>query len=325
MALAERRVAVACQGGGSHTAFTAGVLRRLLADEAARRRAGYRMTGFSGTSGGAICALLAWYGVVKGDPALGAALLERFWVANAASEPWDVALNAWTVGLSRLRDVVSMPELSPYAWPAWPTEQLRRLLTRHVNFADVAEHGARSPVMLLIGAVDVLSGEFRVFRNADVTVEAVLASAAVPTLFRAVRVGQRLYWDGLFSQNPPIADFVRDLDAADKPDEIWLVQINPTTCRREPRRPGQILDRRNELAGNLSLRQECGFIERVNEWIAKGYLPADRYKPITLRTIALDRELDVASKLDRTPAFLASLMAEGDRQATAFLAALGAS
>ena len=89
---------------------------------------------------------------------------------------------------------------------------------------------------------------------------AILASAAIPTLFRAVWIDHKAYWDGLFSQNPPIRDFVQVSDSSDeKPDEIWVIQINPQGRPREPMSLEEIRDRRNELAGNLSLNQEIYF------------------------------------------------------------------
>ncbi len=106
-----RTVAIACQGGGSHTAFTGGALQRLLADT------DHRVVALSGTSGGAVCALLAWYGLLTGGPAEAGRLLERFWEANAATTLSARAANAWLVGLARLEGRVSLPTVSPYAYP----------------------------------------------------------------------------------------------------------------------------------------------------------------------------------------------------------------
>jgi NTE family protein len=104
----------------------------------------------------------------------------------------------------------------------------------------------------------------------------VVASAAIPTLFRAIRVGTGTYWDGLFSQNPP----VRNLLEA-QPDELWVIQINPTRRDAEPRTMIEIADRRNELSGNLSLYQELHVIEKIDELLNEGLLASDgRYRPI---------------------------------------------
>jgi NTE family protein len=179
--------------------------------------------------------------------------------------------------------------------------------------------------MLLVGAVDVRSGEFRAFnsRRDRITAEMILASAAIPTLFRAVRVGDGAYWDGLFSQNPPVRELVDT-----RPDEIWVIQINPKEGDGEPRTMMEIADRRNELSGNLSLHQELGFIEKVDQLLEQGRLAADgRYRQITVRLIELtrprrSRSLGTASKLDRAPAFIRELIAHGEARAEEFLAAL---
>jgi NTE family protein len=314
-------VAIACQGGGSHTAFTAGVLRTLLRARP-RLEARYRLAALSGTSGGAICALLAWQGVLRDDWEAGAAALDGFWQDNAAADPWDAALNAWTVWLARLRDVVSLPEVNAYALPPWAQDRLREMLERRVDFAALPGLVTATSPVLLVSAVDVLTGEFRVFQDAAVTADAVLASAAVPPLFRAVRIGDGVYWDGLFSQNPPVRDLLAGRGAGDKPDEIWLIRINPQARAGEPMRLGDILDRRNELAGNLALGQELAFVEKVNEWLADGTLSPGRYKPVTVRTVALAEDLDLASKLDRRPEFIARLITAGATAAHRFLDAL---
>ena len=99
---------------------------------------------------------------------------------------------------------------------------------------------------LFVGAVDVLSGAFRAFnsRRDRISAETILASAAIPTFFRSVRLDGGTYWDGLFSQNPPIKELTDE-----KPDEIWVIQINPSELEDEPRTVAEIADRRNELAG----------------------------------------------------------------------------
>jgi NTE family protein len=318
-----RRIAIACQGGGSHTAFTAGVLKRLLGDDEARSR--YEIVGLSGTSGGAICALLAWYGLAGGDPARPGELLDAFWSDNSATSASEQLLNSWTLWVGALQNVVALPAVSPYDNPFAGTAsvELRRLITRHVDF-DRLPAGDGHP-MLLLGAVDVLTGEFKAFdsRRDRISVETILASAAIPTLFRSVHLGHGVYWDGLFSQNPPVRELI---DA--RPDEIWVIQINPTRLGREPRSAVEIADRRNELAGNLSLHQELHFIEKIDQLLEAGVLaPGHGYRTIVVRVIELSRSqlptgLGPASKLNRDPAFIAGLMAHGTARARAFLAAL---
>jgi NTE family protein len=318
-----RRVAIACQGGGSHTAFTAGVLRGLL-------RAGaldeHRLVGLSGTSGGAVCALLAWYALRDGDPELAADSLGAFWAENAASAPADRAGNAWMLWAATLQGMGLLPIVSPYDSPLSPaaSDTLRGLLERHVDFGRIAADPDGAAPMLLLGAVDVLSGAFRTFssRRERITADMVLASAAIPSLFRSVRIGRELFWDGLFSQNPPVREL---LDT--QPEDLWVIQINPLELESEPRSVLEIADRRNELAGNLSLYQELGFIEKVDQLLARGVLDEDAgYRQVVVRVIELPRErldgLGAVSKLDRDPAFLRGLVEHGERMAAEFLAAL---
>ncbi len=184
-----------------------------------------------------------------------------------------------------------MPAVSPYSTPLsyWGQERLRRMLEDHVGFEEIETPLQDPSPMLLVGAVDVCSGEFRAFnsRRDRIGAETILASTALPTLFRAVHTDGGVYWDGLFSQNPP----VRELTDA-KPDEIWVIQIDPERREEEPKSMVNILDRRNELAGNLSLYQEIHFIEKINDLVdrlGEGENPEDRrlrisegkeYKPI---------------------------------------------
>jgi NTE family protein len=184
-----RRVAIACQGGGSHTAFTAGVLGRLLRAE---DLAGYEVVGLSGTSGGAVCALLAWHNLLRADAARAVEDLDAFWRDNSATAPLEQILNYWTVWAGNLQNFVGIPAISPYDnyFSVLGLEEFRRLLERRVDFRNVSAQPAGSYPVLLVGAVDVLTGEFRTFnsRRDKISAETILASAAIPTLFRSVRL-----------------------------------------------------------------------------------------------------------------------------------------
>jgi len=319
------KVAIACQGGGSHTAFTAGALQRLL-PEIARQE--YELVGFSGTSGGAICALLGWYGHT--DPALApAALLGEFWNDLKATSPADRYLNGLAVRLNELRSMgVGLPQFSPTQTPAgvFARTELQDLVERYVDFQRVRElsakirerrqEGAAHPA-LLVSAIDVLTGEFRVFRGREMSIDAILASAAEPGLFDAVELDGDYYWDGLFSKNPPVRDFSTSGDIPD-PDEVWLIQINPSRRSKIPRKQAEITDRRNELSGNTSLEQEVQFIEQINEWIDAGHLP-DKYTHTDVLRVRLDEELDWSTKIDRSPAFIDTLFRTGRDRADSFL------
>jgi NTE family protein len=166
--------------------------------------------------------------------------------------------------------------------------------------------------LLLVGAVDVATGAHQAFSSwrGEITLNAIVASAAVPPLFRAVHEGGSYYWDGLFSQNPP----VREMPDAD-PEEIRVIRINPLARAGEPTAIAAIADRRNELPGNLSLQQELYFIGKVNQWADR---LGGRYRHIEVR----ERALDLASKLDRRARFITALQHEGRHKAQRFLAGL---
>src|ERR671911_1980042 len=320
-----KRVAIACQGGGSHTAFTAGVLKRLLRVEELKH---YEVVGLSGTSGGAVCALLAWHYLLRGDGAGAAQALDAFWRDNSATAPHEQIINSWTVWASNLQNFVAVPTVSPYDhyFSVVGGNEFKRMLERRVNFGEVGVQPEGSYPMLLVGAVDVLSGEFRAFnsRRDKISPETILASAALPTLFRAVRLDDGgTYWDGLFSQNPPVRELTDE-----RPDEIWVIQINPKELETEPRTVLEIADRRNELSGNLSLYQELRSIEKIDQLLKAGLLPSDgKYKQIVVRVIELSRSrfsrsLGTASKLNRDPRFIEELMSHGEARAEEFLTAL---
>jgi NTE family protein len=319
-----KRVAIACQGGGSHTAFTAGVLKRLFAADALTN---CEVVALSGTSGGAVCALLVWSAFVDRDSAQAGPRLEQFWNDNAANGPVDAMLNAWMLWAAELGNLGLMPTVSPYHSPASVigADQFRQLLRQHVDFDRIDVNEARESPVLLLGAVDVLSGRFRVFNShrERITADNVLASAAIPNLFRAVQLDDGAYWDGLFSQNPPVHDLL-----VAEPDELWVIQVNPQQRDGEPTTLAEIADRRNELAGNLSLYQELNFIETIDALLESGQLKSSgKYKQIVVRIIELSRSrlpgrLGATSKLDRDPQFLGDLMSHGHQQAEEFLAAL---
>ena len=320
-----KKVALACQGGGSHTAFTAGALQRLLPEIATD---GYDIVGFSGTSGGAVCALLGWYGTVSPDHAP-SALLGEFWNELKARRPAERYLNDLAVGTAALRTMgVPFPQFSPRQTPAGAVGQreFRSLLEKYVDFEHARElstvirerrrqEGAVHPA-LLVSAIDVLTGDFRVFRGREMSPEAVLASAAEPGLFGAVEIDGRHYWDGLFSKNPPVRDFSTTEDIPD-PDEVWVIQINPSKRSSVPHALEEIEDRRNELSGNTSLEQEVEFIEQVNEWVDAGYLP-DRYTHTDVKRVRFSEELRWSTKLDRSPAFIDALFRTGRAAADQF-------
>jgi NTE family protein len=313
-------VAIACQGGGSHTAFTAGVLETVLLECDWEEE--YELVGISGASGGAFNALAAWYGLVSGDTDTAADLLNEVWMDLSASDASDRMLNSWLMGMNKLESSgVPLPQFSPYQMPGKEIgkERIREVLEAHIDFEAIPDHCQLGAPELVVGTVNINAGVFETFVNEDVTVDAVLASAAVPNIFEAVEINGHLHWDGLFSQNPPVGDLMHQ-PVARKPDELWIIQINPQELDGEPTSVEEIADRRNELSGNISLNQELGFIERINDWVESDKLPADEFTKTDIHRIEMGERFHCSTKLDRDPDFLGELMDLGRDRGEKFLA-----
>jgi NTE family protein len=305
------KVAIACQGGGSHAAFAAGVLSRLLDAE---HRGRFQLVALSGTSGGAMCASLVWRGLVASGPDEAVQRLMRFWRDLEVHDLVDALGNFWAVQLARAPVTF---EVSPYLYDPPAEPRLMELLHKHLDLEHLTADAARRALpRLLIGATDVLNGDRVIFEGDSLCYDDLIASAAVPPLFRAVHADGHLYWDGLFATNPPVREFT-DLD--ERPDEIWVVQINPQLRKREPRSIREIADRRNELAGNLSLGQELYFVDKINHLVESHDALVGKYKTIGLRVVEMaDENLDYPSKLDRNSAFIEGLIEAGRQRAEWF-------
>lgn len=311
----ETTVAIACQGGGSHAAFTGGVLAELLAD----LPDGYRVVGLSGASGGAVCAAGAWYGLTADDTTPDA-VLAGIWEDIAATTGWERWLNEVALLKLRVSDALDLSAASPYRNPGsdWGRDQLESVLSEHVDFEAFPDLAAGDAPALRIGAVDVHSGDPVAFEAAETTAAAVVASAAVPQLFEAVEIAGRHHWDGFLSQNPPIREFIVD-DSVPPVDELWVIRLTPQATADLPRSTDAIDERSQQLVENLSLRHELAFVETVNRWVAEGNLVADGVTETTVRTVDLHREQTDESRLDRDASFIDDLYADGEAEAVNFL------
>ncbi len=307
------RIAIACQGGGSHAAFTAGVLGELFGAHRDR----FALLALSGTSGGAVSAALAWSGLLAEGPAEARRRLIGFWDDLATRDPVEAWFNTWT------QLVLSLPfsvQASPYAYAPAAEPRLRQLLETWLQPQALPPPAGRTAPFLRLGVADVLAGGGAALagEDADFSLDDIVASAAVPPLFRAVRARGRLWWDGLYAHNPPIRAF---LDLPEKPAEIWVIRLNPRAAAEEPRTVEEIDDRRNELAGNLPLDMELHGIALVNRHLAAAPELGTRfgYRPVTVREVVLDLPgLPYRSKLDRSAAHLERLREAGRAAAARF-------
>jgi NTE family protein len=357
------RVAIACQGGGSQTAFTAGALQGLF-DAGVQDQ--FEIAALSGTSGGAICATLVWYAMKHGDNDVTKRLLE-FWQDNTAQGWIERFCNDFVVSSLRMANSGMVPTfatspsspvtkfMTQYATIGQRREfvDFEYLLRRYIDFDETAAWGpqASAPVLVL-GAANVLSGLLAKFNSAKtpIKVEHILASCAVPNLFPAVELDGEAYWDGLFSDNPPLDDLIRPSAVGERnmPQEIWLIKINPTRRDSIPTRSDDISDRRNQLEGNVSLKQNLKYIEMLNDFIVDGSFKdefldrlgfrepvrmpkafaVDADKPYHIPFIEmsdhLQKTLDFESKLDRSEEAIQTLIDDGRSKAKEFLAARSA-
>ncbi|HTR16874.1 MAG TPA: patatin-like phospholipase family protein [Acetobacteraceae bacterium] len=321
-AAAPKRIKLALQGGGSHGAFTWGVLDRLLEDPRIEVEA------IVGASAGAVNAALLAYGLAIGGADAARERLSAFWTTASMlgqAGPFqpsllDRLLSHGNMDFSpfwRLADMLSKL-FSPYELNPANTNPLRDLLVRHVDFRRL--HEAPSGPRLFVCAVNVRTSRMRVFEGADVTADAVMASACLPFLFQAVEIDGEAYWDGGYCGNPPIFPVIY---MGGGPD-ILIIQINPINFQTVPKTAASILDRASTLSFNSSLMREMRAIKFVSDLIDRGELDAARHTRVFIHTIDAEDELadfNVSSKFNPDQEFLRHLFELGRCKAEAFLAA----
>jgi NTE family protein len=245
---------LALQGGGAHGAFTWGVVDRLLEEE--QLQIGW----VSATSAGAVNAVALAAGLSEGGKSKARKKLRHVWEAvHKAGVPDLLRLNPFLYGLSRTPHLAQMASLwSPYEFNPLGFDPLRRLLNETIDFDKLR---ASSPIELLIAATEVASGRARLFRRDEITVEAVLASACLPTLHHAVDIDGVAYWDGGFSANPDIKTLAMESPVED----TLIVQLNPLVRHDLPTGVREISLHANRLAFNAPLIRDVEVIETVRE------------------------------------------------------------
>jgi NTE family protein len=366
------KVAIACQGGGTHAAFEVGVLTEVLNDIEARNR--FELVGFSGTSAGALCALMVWYGLApkkrrpeSGSIAEAIKSINSFWDWFAASTPAEIMQNAFShLALTAQEQEVPVLGINAPVFGLNP-----RGVLSHAFLAELQRLGVRKeyidfdamltkacpefddidwpnvPARLLLGASEIVNGVETVFdsdcnipgdggkhteasvahrwrQRLPLSLRGVAASGTLPAVREAEKIDDGYYWDGLYSQNPPIREFLAGVRKEHVPDEIWVLRINPQQTAELPRSNVEIRDRENELMGNLSLNKELDFILVINDMIVRfGGRLAEEYKPVTVRTIKMKEEtaarLQTSSKFDRSRNFIDKLRSEGSEVARDWL------
>ena len=315
-----RSLDLALQGGGSHGAFTWGVLDRLLEDEQ------ILFNGISGTSAGALNAAVMASGFHRGKREGARQALTEFWrdVSRSGSifSPFSASQ---THAISDTLQLDKMPgyqwvssffrSFSPYEFNPLNLNPLRDVLRRHVD-EEALRHNRLN---LFITATSVTSGQARVFTNKELSVDALLASACLPLLFQAVEVDGEPYWDGGYTGNPAIYPLIYNTEALD----ILLVRINPLVREGTPTRSEEIMDRLSEITFNASLMGEMRAIAFVSRLMREGKLDSGKYKDLRLHMVSDDAALaplGANTKFNTDQAFLDGLFDMGRNAADQWLA-----
>ena len=322
-ATAKKKVNLALQGGGAHGAFTWGVLDHILEDGR------LVIEGVSGSSAGALNAVMVADGMARGGPAEARKRLADFW--RAVSMDGDLPLiqrktverlfsfmpfegspvQAWFDAMSQY--------FSPYDLNPLNINPLKDVVERFVDFEAVRGH---QDIQLFVSATNVATGRLRIFPRDKITVDVVMASSALPMLFQAVTIDGAPYWDGGYMDNPVIFPFFRNTTTED----VLIVQINPVERREVPTSARDILNRINEITFNSSLLAEYRAIEFVARLIDQGRLTRgvgpSQYRRINAHRIVLGngkKAYSADTKLSTDYDFFRMLHANGRRAARRFL------
>ncbi len=323
---------LALQGGGSHGAFTWGVLDRLLEEES------LEISAISGTSAGAMNAVALAAGLMEGGRDGARRVLRQFWTRVAEISPFHKlqssplgtafgpvqALMAPWLAPYRQFNAALGSQLSPYQLNPLNLNPLRDILVETVDFKRVC---ACHKTQLFISATQVRTGQLRVFGQHELTADMVMASACLPLLFQAVEIDGEAYWDGGYAGNPSLMPLITDTPA----DDLLLVQINPVLRDTVPRRASEILDRINEVTFNASLLKEMRSIALLKQLIeGEGRTGRRHRQPLfkrvqDLRVHLIDggeslSPLGAASKTETQWSFLSKLHELGHASADRWLA-----
>ena len=283
-----KRINLALQGGGTHGAFTWGVLDYLLEDG--------RLTveGISGTSAGAVNAVMLADGLKRGGPEEARKRLADFWRAASLGGDLPAVQRAVTDRLFSLLPAEGSPSfnwlsawsqyLSPYDLNPLNINPLKDLIERFVDFEGLRADNRQ----IFIAATNVQTGRLHIFPREKISAEAVMASACLPAVFRAVEIDGVPYWDGGYLGNPVLYPFFRSTDTED----VLIVQINPLVRKKIPHSTREIMARVSEITFNSALMGELRAIEFVNRLIEQGRLPhgtgPDEYRHIKVHRIVLE-------------------------------------
>jgi NTE family protein len=318
-----KTINVAIQGGGAHGAYSWGVIDALLEDGR------IDIEGISGTSAGSMNGVVLAYGNMLGGSEGARQALHDFWqkISKAGAiysplkqMPWEYSTNYltknWNLDNSlsyQWFNIVS-GMLSPYQFNPYNINPLRKILEEAVDFTVLKQC---QTTKLFIATTKVRTGKVRVFRTEEITADVVMASACLPMLFQAVKIGDDYYWDGGYMGNPALFPLFHHTASHD----ILILHINPIERDELPRSAADIMNRVNEISFNSSLLKEMRAIAFVTRLIEEQWLKEEyqgRLKKLFMHSLRADdtlSHLSVASKFNTDWRFLLYLRDLG-REAT---------
>ena len=245
------RINLALQGGGAHGAFTWGVLDRLLEFDS------LEFAWVSGTSAGAVNAVALASGLAESRARARQTLAQVWEAVHKAGVPEFLRYNPLLLGLSSMQQMTGASlagVLSPYDFNPLGLDPFKKVLNETIDFEKIRHSAA---VELIVAATELSSGRARLFRRKEMSVEAVLASACLPTLHRAVEVDGKAYWDGGFVANPDLVHLVEESPVED----TLIVQLNPVSVAGVPTRAGDIASAVNRITFNAPFLRDIEAIE----------------------------------------------------------------
>lgn len=316
----KKRIAIACQGGGSHGAFTWGVLDALLEDGR------FEIEGLTGTSAGGMNAVATAQGLAKGGNKEARATLRLFWERVHESGknsilnnrgPIDKYMHNWTMynspGFLMFEFLSRM--YSPYELNPMKTDPLRDVI---VNTFDFDFLRSQDVCKVFLCATHVYTGKLAVFKTNEIKLECLLATACLPTIHGAVLVDGEYYWDGGFIGNPVMFPLIYDCETSD----VILIQVNPAIRNKLPTSAREISDRLNEITNNASVIREMRAVHLIGQLQDEGIIPEGRMKRVHMHLIedeACFQELGWGSKLNTEMDFFDHLFKKGRDAATAWI------
>ena len=312
---AQKEINLALQGGGSHGAFTWGVLDRLLEIEE------LKISGISGTSAGAVNATLLAYGLMSEGKEKARELLDNFWIKNAKLGSLSPFYPTWLDNMLSPGNLEYNPYyhlisyLSPYQFNPLNLNPIEWMIKEQVDFDTIRNN---DDIKIFISATNIRTSKLKVFKNKEITAKSILASCSLPHFFQATEIDGEQYWDGGYLGNPDIFPLFKYTDCND----LLIVKVHSHTEEKLPVTPFEIQDRATSISFNSSLMQEVRHTHFINKLVEKGIDDNGKLKKIHLHLVdagEILKNFNTSSKANPHWYFVSYLKEKGKEKADEWL------